>query len=526
MIKKILWVVLLMVTQATVYAQERAKGIVFEDKNANNKKDKGESGLKGIGVSNGLDVVLSDVDGHYELPIGKDDIIFVIKPAGYQFNLNKENLSQSYYIHKPLGSPKTTKFRGVAPTGKLPKSVDFGLHKQPENDQFNVLVFGDPQVLDQRELGFYQKGILSELAQVKDVAFGITLGDMVQEDLTLNEDYKKLTASLNLPWYNVLGNHDLNMDAKIDSLHDETFEADFGPASYSFNYGKAHFIILDNNLYPDPRGGKGLWAGYTKKQLRFIQNDLKQVGKDQLIIISNHIQMNIVNENSFRKEDRQQLFDCFKGYTNVLVLSAHTHNNQQFFYTKENGWPNDTPLHEYNVGATCGNWYSGKIDDRGVAASTMSDGTPIGYVTLNISGNKYKADYKVSGQPKDYQIGLFHRKVMSTIWWEGRGRIYANFFMGHKGSKVEYRIDDEDWKPMRYIVEPDPAYVAELYRWDTADTLLPGRRPTEPANCTHLWWAPLTNNRALGVHTIAVRAQDDYGQSFVQKSSFRIEESK
>lgn len=525
MIQKILCVALFLTVQCSLYAQQKVTGIVYEDKNLNQIRDRAERGIKGVGVSNGAEVVLTDEHGKYVLPIGKDDIVFVIKPSGYQVAMNGDNLPKSYYIHKPLGSPKF-KYKGVLPTGNLPKSVDFALHKQVENDDFKILVLGDPQVLDQREVGFFNKSILSEIAQVKDAVFGLTLGDMVQEDLGLSTDYKKMIASLKLPWYNVLGNHDLNMDATVDSLHDETFEADFGPANYSFNYGKAHFILLDNNVYPDPRGGRGLWAGYTKKQFRFLENDLKHVKKDQLIIIANHIQMNIVNENSFRKEDRQQLFDLFNGYSNVLVLSAHTHNNQQFFYKKENGWPNETPLHEYNVGATCGNWYSGKINDRGVAESTMSDGTPVGFVTLNISGNKYQADYKVSGKPKDYQIGLFHRKVMSTIWWEGRGRIYANFFMGHKGSKVEYRIDNEEWKPMRYILQPDPSYVAELYRWDTAETLLPGRRPTEPADCTHLWWAPLTNDRPLGSHTIEVRARDDYGQTFIQKSSFKIEESK
>ncbi|WP_256005300.1 calcineurin-like phosphoesterase C-terminal domain-containing protein [Pedobacter deserti] len=524
MIKKILWCVLLLATQLATYAQDKAKGMVYEDQNRNNKKDKGERGIQGVPVSNGSDVVLTDEQGRYSLPIGHDDIIFAVKPAGYQFALSKDNLPKSYYIHKPKGSPTTTKYKGVAPTGELPRSIDFGIHKQTEKDDFKILVLGDPQVLDTRELGFFQKSILDEVAQVKDISFGITLGDMVQSDLDLNDEYKQMIAGLKLPWYNVLGNHDLNMDAPVDSLHDETFEADFGPASYAFNYGKAHFIILDNNLYPDPRGGKGLWAGYSKKQLRFIENDLKNVGKDQLVVLVNHIQMNIVNENSFRKADRQQLFNLFKGYPHVLVLSAHTHNNQQFFYSGKDGWPNETPLHEYNVGATCGNWYSGKINDRGVAEATMSDGTPTGFVTLNISGNTYKADYKVSGKPADYQIGLFHRKVMSTIWWEGRGRIYANFFMGHKGSKVEYRIGNDAWKPMRYIVQPDPAYVAELYRWDTADTLMPGRRPTEPADCTHLWWAPLSNDRPVGSHTIEVRAQDDYGRTFIEKSSFRIEE--
>jgi len=520
-----LWLLLLLWANPMVFAQRKASGIVFEDKNVNNRKDRGETGMKGVAVSNGSEVVLTDENGRYELPVGNDDIIFVIKPAGYQVALDLYNLPQSYYIHKPAGSPSHFEYKGVEPTGKLPKSIDFALRKQEESDLFKVIVLGDPQVLDEKELGYFEKGIVSELETIKDAVFGITLGDIVQNNLDLQADYKNIMARLDLPWYNVIGNHDLNKEATVDSLHDETFEATFGPATYSFNYGKVHFIVLDNNLYPDPRKGNGLWAGYSPKQLRFIENDLKHVEKDQPVILVNHIQLNIINENSFRAADRQALFKLFTGYRNVLALSAHTHNNQQFFYTKKDGWLNDTPLHEYNVGATCGNWYSGRINERGIADATMSDGTPIGFAMLSFDGNQFKVTYKVSGKPDDYQIGLFHRKVMSTIWWEGRGRIYANFFMGHKGSKVEYRIDDDEWKPMRYSKQPDPAYVAELYRWDTADTLFPGRRPTEPADCTHLWWAPLSNNRSLGTHTIEVRATDDYGQVFVQKSSFRIENS-
>ncbi|SEK27572.1 calcineurin-like phosphoesterase C-terminal domain-containing protein [Parapedobacter koreensis] len=509
----------------TASAQDVVKGFVFEDTNQNGMKERREKGLAGVAVSNGQEVVLTDNTGTYELPIGNDDIVFVIKPAGYQVRLNMANQPQYYYIHKPNGSP-TMEYKGVAPTGPLPKSVDFALVPHAESEDFRMLVLGDPQVLDQRELGYFERGIVSEIRNAKDVVMGITLGDLVQSDMTLYPDYTALMAQVGVPWYNVIGNHDLNQDALADSLHDETFEANFGPATYSFNYGKAHFIVLDDNLVPDPRGGRGQWSGYSQKRLDFMKNDLAHVAKDQLIVLINHIQLKHLNDNSMRLSDRQQLFGFFRGYTNVLALSAHTHQQQQFFYGKEDGWPNETPLHEFNIGATCGNWNSGRINEQGVADATASDGTPRGYVYLNISGNRYTADFKVAGKPTDYQIGLFHRKVLATIWWEGRGHIYANFFMGHKGSKMEYRINEEDWQPMRHTLEPDPAYVAELYRWDTADTLFRGRRPTEPANCSHLWMAPLTNDRGLGTHRIQVRATDDYGRQFIQTSSFRIEEDK
>jgi hypothetical protein len=514
-----------MLSIGTAFAQQKATGYVFSDANANGKKDAQEKGLAGIGVSNGRQVAVTGIDGKYELPVGEDDILFVIKPTGYAVPVNAFNQPQFYYIHKPKGSP-LLKYAGVAPTGPLPKSIDFALIPRPENDKFRLLVLGDPQVLDERELGYFEKGIVSEFTNTKDVAFGISMGDMVQENLNLDKDYIRVMAKAGVPWYNVLGNHDTNSDAPSDSLHAETFQANFGPATYSFNYGKVHFIVLDDNLYPDPRGGKGLWAGYNQKQLDFVENDLKQVDKDQLVVLVQHIQMNIVNENSFRKNDKLALFARLKGYTHVLALSAHTHNNQQFYHGAQEGWPNEKQLHEFNVGATCGNWYSGRVNEEGIIRSVMSDGTPSGYVYLNIKGNQYTADYKVGGKPADYQMGLYHRKVLSTIWWDNRGSVYVNFFMGDKNSKVEYRVDGKNWKPMNYIMEPDPAYEAELFRWDNTEELFPGRRPTEPATCTHLWKAALPGNLGVGTHEIEVRATDLFDKTFIQKSSYRIEEAR
>lgn len=156
----------------------------------------------------------------------------------------------------------------------------------------------------------------------------------------------------------------------------------------------------------------------------------------------------------------------------------------------------------------------------------MSDGTPKGYAFLNVDGNHYTADYKVAGMPASYQINLYHRKVMNDIWWEGRGFIYANFFMGYKDSPVECRIDNGPWKPMKFAESPDPAFVEKGNQWDRADTLMRGRRPTEAANSTHLWTAPLPCNIGLGDHRIEVRATDVFGRTFSAVSSYRIEKPK
>ena len=74
-----------------------------------------------------------------------------------------------------------------------------------------------------------------------------------------------------------------------DTLSDETYEAHFGPANYAFNYGKVHFLVLDDVLYPDPRDGKGYWGGFREDQFQFIENDLKNVPKDHLVVLAMHI---------------------------------------------------------------------------------------------------------------------------------------------------------------------------------------------------------------------------------------------
>ncbi len=67
-------------------------------------------------MSNGREVVATDANGKYSLAVDDDTIIFVIKPTGYQTVIDQLNISRSYYIHKPNGSPKLD-FPGVDPTG-------------------------------------------------------------------------------------------------------------------------------------------------------------------------------------------------------------------------------------------------------------------------------------------------------------------------------------------------------------------------------------------------------------------------
>lgn len=522
--KNIFIVILSILCIQQLSAQNIAKGFIFDDKNGNGVKDRKEKGIGKVAVSNGQEVVLTNEKGYYELPVSDDNIIFVIKPSGYKIPLDEFNLPKSYYIHKPAGSP-SLKYEGVKPTGALPKSIDFALTVYDEPEDFSSFIFGDTQTYSEQEIEYLTKGIIEEAKHNKGKLFGITLGDLVGDRLDLHSGYKKALQQMELPWYNVMGNHDMNYDVKEDKLSDETFESNFGPNNYAFNYGKVHFIVLDDILYPNPVTGKGYLGGLRDDQLRFVENDLKYVDPNSLIIISLHIPLfDKDDKDAFREDDRQQLYDLLANYPNVLVLSAHTHIQANNLIGAEEGANRAKPIHEYNVGTTCGDWYSGVLNEKGVPVSTMRDGTPKGYAILNIKGNEYTIDYKAADHPESYQLSVYNPKVVP---YKGRwitSGIYANFFMGSDSDNVEYRVDDGNWVKMNKIDDYDPAYYRYMQDWDYDENVKPVRRPSNAQMSHHLWRANIPSNLSVGKHTIEVRATDMYGREFRQTSEYLIKE--
>lgn len=512
---------ILLALTSTLHAQIKAKGVIYEDLNNNGKKDKKEKVLSNVLVSNGVDVVATNNKGAYELVVTNDSPIFVIKPAGYQFSLDEYNLPKFYYLHKPQGSP-ALKYGGVKPTGNLPKSVDFGLVPSKESNLFTSFVFGDPQAYTKEEIQYFITGVVNEIDKSKAV-FGISLGDLVGDDLSLHPDYKNAVRQIGLPWYNVMGNHDMDYDAKIDEHSDETYESNFGPNNFSFNYGKVHFIVLDDILYPDPRGGKNYWGGFREDQLKFVENDLKYVPKDHLVVLSFHIPLEDNNTEWFRVADRERLFDLLKDFPNTLSLSAHTHIQQQIFYGKEKGWKQEKPHHEYNVGTTSGDWYSGEMNAQGVPSSTMRDGTPKGYAMIHFDGNKYTVDYKVAGQSADYQINVFAPKAVFKAE-KSRHFVYANVFMGKLKDEVLYSINNGEWKKMNFADEADPHYESTFYKWDVSENGIKNRRPSKSMKSTHLWSAKIPTNLGVGTHKVKVKATDMYGKVHYGETTYKITE--
>lgn len=507
-------------------AQNRANGVVFHDQNGNGSLDSNEKGIPTVAVSNGRDVVMTDDRGRYQLPVDDDTIIFVIKPSGYDLPVDDRNLPQFYYIHKPKGSPELD-FAGVKPTGPLPESVNFPLRKATVREEFKMMVFGDPQPYTIEEVEYFDRDIVSEVAGVDGYDLGISLGDLVGDDLDLFDPYTKSVARVGIPWFNVYGNHDMNFDAADDRYADETFEATFGPATYAFNHGKVHFIVLDDVVYPRTDGESGYIGGLTDRQLSFIENDLKQVPKDHLIVLAFHIPIFMPEGwgRTYRAEDRDRLFDLLEDYPHTLTLSAHTHYQRLEFFDSEEGWEQVTPHLHYNVGTTSGDWWSGVPDERGIPQTVMRDGTPNGYATIKFEGNQYVFDYKAAGFESSHRMSMWGPNVVPQNSWHSAD-LYVNYFLGSDSTLVEYRVEgeDNDWNRMARVEEQDPNVARLRQKWDTADQVLPGKRPSNPINSTHLWKAHVPNNLSLGEHTIEIKVTDMFGRVFRDKFFYEVVE--
>ncbi len=517
--------------------QKVAKGFVFHDTNENRTKEDAEKGIPEVAVSNGVDIVLTDENGAYEIPVSDDAVIFVIKPRDWMTPLNEHDLPQFYYLHKPNGYPDNFTYKGVEPTGDLPDEVNFPLYREESHQNYKMVVFGDPQPYDIEMIDFLADDIISELIGKHQLKFGMTMGDIVGDNLDLFSPLNQAVAKLEIPWYNVLGNHDINYMAPTDELSDETFERVFGPATYAFVYGDVHFIVLDDVIHESVAGSRKYVGGLRPDQFEFVSNYLDLVPKNHLIVLAMHIPL-VQHGESFRQSDQKKLFDLLKDFPHTLSISAHTHvHDHKFFHQDSTDWQQAKPHHHFNVGTTSGSWWNGMRNEVDVPHTMMRDGTPNGYSFITFNGTEYIIDWKVAGSPADHQMnihlprGIVADKLDTVL-------LTVNFFNGSEQSKLEYRVKGiSEWKQMEKVEKYDPYYLKIDQRWKQfekidlkskweetfePDVTPPGSPMPAPRISTHLWETNLGSNFPAGRHVIEVRAKDRYGRVFTNYSSIRV----
>ena len=487
-----------------------ASGTVFHDKNQNNQRDKDEPGIKNIAVSNGKEVTRTNAEGKWELPHDDDTIFFVIKPRDWKTPLNEHNLPQFYYIHKPKGSVKDLKYRGVEPTGPLPKSIDFALNPKKEPDTFKAIFFGDPQPSTIKQVNYIAHDIISELIGT-DAKFGVTLGDIMNDNLDLFPASNANLALIGIPWYNVVGNHDINFDSPDDAGSNATFHRFFGPNYYSFDHGPVHFIVLDDVEW----SGRNYKGGLNEDQLTFVKNDLALVPEEKLIVLMMHIPLTNVG-------NRQELYRLIEKRRYTMSISGHTHWHAHKLIDEKDGWKGKEPHHHIINVCVSGTWWKGNKDEVAIPHATMRDGAPNGYSIITFDGAKHTLDFKAARQPASYQMSI-HAPDHIDPQNENKKIIYVNVFNGSVKSKVKMRIGKgADWIPLKKTVENDPYYV-ELREREAANSKTGKTSLNPPSPSDHLWKIQIPSGLEIGSHLIEVEATDHYGRLHRANRIIRIE---
>ena len=554
-------------------------GYVFWDKNNNGLKDPGEPGIPNVCVSNGIEVVQTDSTGFYSLPAYEEMVVFVIKPKGYTPPLNKYNIPQFFYIHRPKGSPpEIQNFPRLEPTGDLPELVNFPLLKSKEPEKFKIVAIGDTQPYTKEEIKYLRYSLIKDMRNNPyNVAFGIVMGDNIGDNLHLYPEYLNTMKELGIPLYYVPGNHDVTTDANESKYAFDSFLKFVGPTYYAFNYGDVHFIVLNDIVFPSPKfkNKKTYHGEISKEQIEWLKNNLKYVPKDRLIVISLHIPIVSYQDrlaDKHKVSNREELYEILKD-RKVLVLAGHTHTVENHLPGDEyEGWGQPIPFHQIIVGAACGSWWSGDFDKSGIPVSYQRQGAPKGYMLIEFEGNKYKTIYKAIGEPISKQMHLGFWTKSFENWYEKLWKwlnqdpnereetppvtlddlphpriltlkdlenaiLVANVWNGSKASVVIAQFNDG--KPIimkRNFDIGDPValrYQAYVLRFNEGFTLWGkkkfGPAPAQPLpawmhtrSSTHIWTCKVPKDLPLGLNRVVVKTIDMYGNTYEETMIFEV----
>lgn len=384
----------------------------------------GGTGLKNVVVSDGYSVVTTDKRGRFELVAHKDAFaVFVSTPSGYAFPQEK-NIARHYQL-----------------IGNGSASLDFEL--QPldrDDDEHSFLVWADPQVKNASDV---QKMMTQSVPDVQALVtaagagalmHGITVGDIVWDELQLFADYGKGVEQMGIPFFQVLGNHDMDFRKGGDETSDDTFQKVFGPTYYSFNRGQVHYAVIDNVRY---LGTERDYDGFIQQhQLDWLKKDLAMVPIDKLIVLCMHIPVHHHTKNN------DKLYPLLQG-RDVHIMTGHTHLNMNIIKDR---------IYEHNHGTVCGAWWTGSI---------CEDGTPSGYGVYTVKGKEISWQYKATGMPADYQMKVYsktlsatEKQVLVNIWnWDPEWTTEIWVDGVSKGALVA----TEDFDPLAYqnMLGPD-----------------------------------------------------------------------
>ena len=440
-------------------------------------KDTAGNPVAGVVVSDGLNTVQTDVKGRFAMDADNDSrFVFISTPSGY--------------VSATLKG-KTLFYKEIS---KSTKSYDFLLEKNAKDDtNHNLIVIADPQISERSELPELAKHSDDIAEFVKgmdgDYTFGLCLGDIVGWDHSIYPEYNKIMSKAGFEYRYVIGNHDMTNWGRSHETSMKNYEDMFGPCWYSFNVGKIHYIVLNDNFFV---GRDWFYIGYLdERQLRWLENDLSYIPKGTNVVVSMHIPTTLdkSDRDAFRTDimldnlcNKTALYKMLEPYR-TLILSGHMHT-ADYEQISDN-------ITEINIAGLCGAWWCGEV---------CIDGSPAGFKIFDMDGSSMKWIYKGCGHPLDYQMKVY------TDLPDYPGEVIANVWDYDPSWKIEYFEDGVKVCDMERFKAQDPL-AKELYK--------------DPSSLKRTWvYAAPTENmfrakRSAEAKTIEVRVTDRFGRTYM-----------
>ena len=443
----------------------------------------GRAGLGGVAVTDGLTVTATDADGRFELASNtRQSFVSIATPDGYAIQQNPTGTASFY--------------RPITPDDSGEMAARFDLAELDGSDErHGFLVLADPQTQDAYEMGLFHgetvpdvKATAAALADRR--LFGVGCGDIMFDDLTLYPEYERGVQRMGMPFFQVVGNHDLDFGPSDDGSV-QTFCRHFGPNYYAFDRGEVHYIVLDNVFWH----GEGYIGYVTDDQLNWLAQDLALIEPGRTVAVFNHIPQYTTRHIrtgddspsiSSTTVNRERMYGLLEPYR-AHVFSGHVHEHEHIF---------ESGVHEIVQGTVCGAWWSGPI---------CWDGTPGGYGVYEVDGSEIKWRYKSTGLGDDHQMRVYLRgadpgapdEIVANVWdWEPEWRVVWYEDGMRRGAMARRRGTD----PLS----------EKLHRGSG----LPERRPwVEPVPTNHLFYAPVST----GAREVVVEATDRFGRTYASR---------
>jgi hypothetical protein len=445
----------------------------------------GGRGLPNVAVSDGVTVVPTDASGDFELVAQPwSRFVQLSIPSGYQIPRNPTGTARHY--------------QPIVPNGRAEMEVGFELERLDTDDENHAfLLWADTQTQNVREMGWlHEQSVPDAIEVVRELGgdrpmFGFACGDIMFDDLTLYPEYERAVSRIGAPFFQVVGNHDLDFDARITEASIETFSRHFGPGYYSFDRGSVHYVVLNDVFWH----GAGYLGYIGREQLSWLEQDLRLIEPGRTVIVVAHIP--VLSTRTIRLgqsspsigtsvTNRDELYRILEPYE-AHILSGHTHENEHF---------QDGGCRHHVAGTVCGAWWSGPI---------CGDGTPNGYPVYEVRGEEVTHRYKATALPFSHQLRAYPHGADPAA----PNEIVANVWDWDPDWTVVWYEDGERKGLMAQRGGEDP-WSLELH---SGSELPPRRTWVEPYPTDHLFYAPASRD----AREIVVEATDPRGRRYTAR---------